>query len=83
MTGFGIRGHAKNLVEVQKEAVDFRFDILPVIDGMEAINDNVLNFKLKEGYSAETSGGLLVMVPPDKVDAFQNDLKNDFGQTSW
>jgi len=23
------------------------------------------------------------MVPPDKVSAFQNDLKNEFGQTSW
>jgi len=70
ITGFGIRGHAQNLVEVQKEFVDFRFDMLPIIDGMQSINDNVLNFKLKEGYSAETSGGLLVMVPPDKVDQF-------------
>jgi len=37
---------------------------------MKTINDNILNFKLLEGYSAETSGGLLIMVPPDKVDPF-------------
>jgi len=39
-----------------------------VIDGMEEVNDNIVNFKLKEGYSAETSGGLLIMVPPSKVE---------------
>jgi hypothetical protein len=30
----------------------------------------VKNFKLKEGLSAETSGGLLIMVPNDKVSDF-------------
>lgn len=83
ITGFGIRGHAQNLVNVQKASVDYRFDALPIIDGMEVINDQVFNFKLLEGYSAETSGGLLVMVPPDKVAAFQEDLEKEFGQKSW
>lgn len=79
ITGFGIKGHAQNLVAVQKQPVDFRFDALPIIDGMEIINDNVLNFKLLEGYSAETSGGLLVMVPPEKAEQFQEELENEFG----
>ena len=83
VTGFGIRGHAKNLVEAQKEKVDFRFHSIPVIDRMHLINEHVFNFKLTEGYSAETSGGLLVMVPPQKVEAFQADLWNEFGQKSW
>ena len=63
ITGFGIRGHAQNLVDVQKQPIDFKFDVLPVIDGMEDIYDNIVDFKLKDGYSAETSGGLLIMVP--------------------
>ena len=50
---------------------------------MTAINDEVFNFRLLEGYSAETSGGLLIMVPPSKTDAFQKDLETIHGQTSW
>jgi hypothetical protein len=30
---------------------------------MDIINDNVHNFKLMTGYSAETSGGLLIIIP--------------------
>jgi len=67
ITGFGIRGHAKNLVEVQKELVDFRIHSLPIIDGMEVINNNVFNFRLLDGYSAETSGGLFCAVPQNVV----------------
>tara|TARA_B110000285_G_C14607444_1_gene373418 strand:+ start:209 stop:349 length:141 start_codon:yes stop_codon:yes gene_type:complete len=46
---------------------------------MADINSEVFDFKLTKGYSAETSGGLMVMIPPDKVKAFQDDLKNEFG----
>lgn len=83
ITGFGIKGHAENLAHVQKEAVDFRIDALPVISGMGVINNNILNFKLLEGKSAETSGGLLIMVPPDSVDDFQKELAEKHGQLSW
>ena len=44
---------------------------LPIIENMDKINDNVLNFKLREGLSAETSGGLFVMVPPEALKDFQ------------
>jgi selenide,water dikinase len=50
---------------------------------MEEINDKVFNFKLLEGYSAETSGGLFLMCPPDKANLFMEDLKKNFGQQSW
>lgn len=80
ITGFGIRGHAQNLVQVQKVKVNFQIDKLPILDGMEEINDKVFNFKLLEGYSAETSGGLFLMCPPDKVNLFMEDLKANFGQ---
>jgi len=69
VTGFGIRGHAQNLCEVQKADVNMHITHLPIIDGMEKINDSVFNFRLTEGYSAETSGGLLMMIAPDKAKA--------------
>lgn len=50
---------------------------------MELINDTVFNFRLLEGYSAETSGGLLMMVPPENVKALQSELWNEHGQRSW
>ena len=37
---------------------------------MDQINDNVFDFKLMKGFSAETSGGLFAMVPPESLDAF-------------
>ena len=80
ITGFGIRGHAQNLVQVQKTKVNFQIEKLPILDGMEEINDKVFNFKLLEGYSAETSGGLFLMCPPDKANLFMEDLKKNFGQ---
>jgi selenide,water dikinase len=63
ITGFGLQGHSTNLVKAQKAEVDFHIHTLPIIDHMAHVNDNVFNFRLKEGYSAETSGGLLVMLP--------------------
>ena len=79
ITGFGIKGHAENLVAVQEEVVDYNIHSLPIIDGMDVINKEVFNFKLIEGYSAETSGGLLIMVPPDKAQVFQEDLEKEYG----
>lgn len=70
ITGFGIKGHADNLVQVQKADVNFRIDKLPIIKGMDQINNNVLDFKLMTGFSAETSGGLFLMVPPERLEAF-------------
>ena len=71
ITGFGIKGHAENLVEVQRNEIDYVINSLPIIENMDKINDNVLNFKLREGLSAETSGGLFVMVPPEALRDFQ------------
>jgi hydrogenase maturation factor len=35
------------------------------------------------GYSAETSGGLFIMIPPERLEAFQSELLEEFGQKSW
>jgi selenide,water dikinase len=50
---------------------------------MEIINKHVLNFKLTEGYSAETSGGIFCMIEPSKVKDFVRDHKEVYGQDVW
>ena len=43
---------------------------LPILDKMLEVNKQIANFKLSEGYSAETSGGIFCMVEKDKVKDF-------------
>jgi selenide,water dikinase len=50
---------------------------------MDVINNNVQNFKLLEGYSAETSGGILTMLEKSKVKDFINEHKEKYGQDVW
>ncbi len=45
----------------QRAKLDFVIHTLPCIRFTAAINDSCFNFKLREGLSAETSGGLLAM----------------------
>jgi len=63
VTGFGILGHAQNLVDNQKEEVGIEIHSLVCIAGTPAVNNNVMDFRLLKGYSAETSGGLLICIP--------------------
>ena len=80
ITGFGLLGHAQNLVNVQlKEKVDFIIHSLPIIDKMDVINNNILNFRLIAGYSAETSGGILCMIDPSKVEDFVREHREVYG----
>jgi len=37
-------------------------DNLPIIKGMRKVNDEVKDFRLMEGFSAETSGGIMMMI---------------------
>ena len=83
ITGFGIMGHAQNLVKVQKANVDYKIHSLPVLDGTAEVNNQIFDFKLLDGFSAETSGGLLIMVPPSKADDFQKELLESYGQKCW
>jgi len=75
VTGFGIRGHAENLAKVQTECVQFVIERLPIWMGAVALDAAADNrFGLLGGTSAETSGGLLIAMPPENVERFCRDL---------
>ncbi|CAE7471892.1 SelD [Symbiodinium pilosum] len=64
VTGFGLMGHASNLAAVQKSCVVLEIELLPIIKGLAALESGVdANYQLTRGFSAETSGGLLVALP--------------------
>ena len=83
ITGFGILGHTKNLAEAQEQAVDLRLDTLPIVYKMLSIHDKIINYKLTQGFTAETSGGVLMIVPSDKVDQLLRDFKEMENREAW
>lgn len=82
VTGFGLKGHSDNLVELQESPVDFIFDKVPVFEGLKDLDGVVRDFKLRQGLASETSGGLLVIVEGGKEKEFIETLK-EFGQEGW
>ncbi|KAI0980052.1 hypothetical protein GJ496_011590 [Pomphorhynchus laevis] len=58
VTGFGLIGHADNLIKRQKNrGIQFSIRVLPIIQCMQLVNNMMKNmFKLLERKSAETSG---------------------------
>ena len=59
VTGFGILGHARNLASNQKAEVAFVIHTLPILANMVKVYEACgVNFKLLDGFSAETSGEL-------------------------
>jgi len=84
VTGFGILGHAVNLAENQLEEVSFSLHTLPVIKNMVKVSRAVGNmFQLLQGYSAETSGGLLLAIGRENAEAFIKDIKEIEGCDAW
>ncbi|ORC90339.1 putative selenophosphate synthetase [Trypanosoma theileri] len=85
VTGFGILGHAGNLAAAQEENVCIVLDKLPIYKG--AVKASKLmsdKYRLFEGYSAETSGGLLVAFG-DRVTAekYIKELIEADGELAW
>ena len=70
VTGFGILGHAQNLAAAQVESVDLILEELPILNKMELHIEGMHDFKVDQGFSAETSGGLLVMLDKEKAQDF-------------
>lgn len=72
VTGFGLLGHAENLARVQKMPVEFQIETLPIIEYMDEIADRMIasggeGFRVFQGRSAETSGGLLVAMSEENA----------------
>lgn len=67
VTGFGILGHSRNLAKNQRASVNLEIHTLPIISPMARIDQFKQAFKLLEGLSAETSGGLLVALPSQQA----------------
>lgn len=82
ITGFGILGHSQNLAEIQHAEVDFEIDTLPSYATLHKLDKIVRDFKFKEGLAAETSGGLMISFPADRVDAFMHEMKQK-GVDTW
>lgn len=70
VTGFGLLGHAENLAANQTASVDYVLTSLPMIANTVRCDKQVFDFKLIEGYSAETSGGLLVALPAESAEEY-------------
>lgn len=64
VTGFGLTGHANNLLNLVPN-LQMTIQALPVFKNIIKIDKQIINFRLAEGRSAETSGGLLVILPAD------------------
>lgn len=82
VTGFGLLGHAQNLASNQSLKVSFKIHTIPVIRKMMDIN-NIVNYKLKDGLSAETSGGLLIAMSKESATKFQQEFFEIEGSNSW
>ena len=87
VTGFGILGHSRNLAEFQSADVDFIIHTLPVFAGFADFCRQLKaqggrNFKLLEGNSSETSGGLLVCLSNVDAENFVEDMRKE-GGTAW
>lgn len=85
ITGFGILGHADNLAQAQiTDDLFFAIDSLPILKYAVEIDEKCNNmFKLLAGYSAETSGGLLVCLDPLQVDGFCDFLETETNIRPW
>ena len=84
VTGFGMLGHSNNLAQEQEEAVDLVIDTLPIIRGMIKVEKHLNNnWNLFKGRSAETSGGLMIMMTPEDAAQYIKDYKEVSGHDAW
>ena len=87
VTGFGILGHSRNLAEFQTADVDFSIHTLPIFARFTEVCKQLIekggrNFKLLQGLSSETSGGLLVCLSAESADKFVEEMRSE-GGTAW
>lgn len=84
VTGFGILGHAVNLAQNQTKSVHYKIHTLPILANMTKTAKAAGNmFQLLQGFSAETSGGLLLSIPSENAASFISELEAEDGCPAW
>ena len=85
VTGFGLLGHARNLAEHSTARVSFIIDTLPIIARCAQVDAATGGgFRVTQGLSAETSGGLLVALPSvEAANAYIADVSTADGRPAW
>jgi selenide,water dikinase len=85
VTGFGLLGHARNFASHCTDRVSFIIEKLPIIARCAEVDEVTGGgFRLRQGLSAETSGGLLVALPSaEAAAAFIADVQAADGQPAW
>lgn len=84
VTGYGILGHAANMAKAQVNEVSFVLHNLPIIAKMAPVAKACgIAFGLLQGYSAETSGGLLICIPKEAAPQYIQDIQKEEGLPAW
>jgi len=83
VTGFGIIGHARNLAQNQHAKINFEIHTLPIIKKMREVDEKVKIWKLLQGFSAETSGGLLIALPESEAQKFCEEIYELDKRPAW
>lgn len=86
VTGFGLLGHATNLLEFQREAdVSFHIHTLPVIKNVHRFAEILKRTeKLMTGKAVETSGGLLVCLSSQEMaEDYCKDYRQETRTECW
>jgi len=73
VTGFGLRGHALEMVA--NTNMDVLINSLPIIKGSLTVSD-MSCYELEEGHGHETAGGMLIAASKDQKDLLIAQLKN-------
>jgi len=85
ITGFGILGHAENLAKAQdNKKLQFVIDKLPILENAVEVDKECGGlFKLLQGFSAETSGGLLVAISEEDSQDFCDFVEEGTNIRPW
>jgi len=83
VTGFGIMGHMDNLCSNQTLDVSMELHSLPILAGMAALDRRCTSFRLLQGFSSETSGGLLIAMTEEDANNFCEEIMREEGEPAW
>eukprot|EP00357_Protocruzia_adherens_P008618 CAMPEP_0115036504 /NCGR_PEP_ID=MMETSP0216-20121206/42169_1 /TAXON_ID=223996 /ORGANISM="Protocruzia adherens, Strain Boccale" /LENGTH=276 /DNA_ID=CAMNT_0002416359 /DNA_START=366 /DNA_END=1196 /DNA_ORIENTATION=- len=83
VTGFGLLGHAQNLASAQERSVNFNIHSIPIIKNLLKLEGLFNKFNILQGRSAETSGGLLTILPKDRAEDYIAEIESLDDRPAW